>query len=42
LRARTNLAEPGIEVSYEQMYEALRRTLTVADVMTIMAQDEAA
>jgi len=42
MRARSNLAEGGIEVEYVAMYEALRRTMTVADVLTIMEQEKAA
>jgi hypothetical protein len=41
-RARSNLAEGGIEVEYIVMYEALRHTMTVGDVLTIMEQEKAA
>jgi hypothetical protein len=42
MRARSKLAEGGIEVEYIVMYEALRRTMTVADVLIIMEQEKAA
>ena len=42
LRARENLAKKGVEVDYCQMYAALRETLTVKDIITIMEQEKKA
>jgi hypothetical protein len=42
MRARKNLIAQGVEVDYNVMYEALRRTMTVADVLAIMEQEKAA
>jgi hypothetical protein len=42
MRARARLANKDVEIDYCVLYEALRKTMTMKDVFTIIEQEQAA